>query len=56
MFNELNRNYNIDALHIEIQHPLEDITLAKGKAMGLKLSGMCKSCKAFVLEKTKRLE
>ena len=45
---------DINDLWRELGHPLEDITQALGKAMGLKLPGALKSCKACTLGKAKR--
>ena len=40
--------------HAELRHTLDAITEANGKAMGLQLIGMFKSCKACALGKAKK--
>ena len=43
-------------LQNEVGNPLEDITQAMGKAMGLKVTGTLKKCKVCTYRKTKTAE
>ena len=39
----------INSIHTELWHPLEDIIWATGKVMGLQLTGMFKTCENCAL-------
>ena len=52
MSNELRRK-DINDLHIELWHPLEEITQALRMTMSLQLTDILEPCKACTLEKAK---
>ena len=51
--NELKRK-GVNALDNMLGHPLEEITQTIGKAMGLKLTGMFRTCKACALGRAEK--
>ena len=55
IFKELKRKDN-NNLHTEQGHPLEDLTWATGKAIGLQLTGTFKPTKACILGKAQKAQ
>ena len=53
MSKQLNKK-DINALHTELGHLLEEITQATGKTVCLQLTGMFEPCKAYALSKANK--